>query len=508
MELEEEPTHRSTKDWKVAAIRKKLDICAQKLLEVNQHAANLEAEACRIREELNAVSAAIMSLPPEILIEIFLLLCESRRKDNAKRLCSEYPPQFLIGSVCSLWRRVAWGTSRVWRTVAITFSSRRIETQNQLLQEWMDRSRTSLLDIYLYSENLGLAEILFRNLYQPPKETFAIICATNERWRTLHTPRFTHLWDQFKSGNAPATSLYELCLSLPSTEEVQTIDWDLRGSVHLKKLNLEMRGRRGLVINWRALTHLQICTSPPECLYFLPNCLALESLTIRHGFHSEASLNLNDNGACTTRLTSLTHLSLCETPMAMENVWSYMTAPNLKDLTLSPTHTPDDCMRWSNSLIQFIRRSSCSLEKVAVCNVSTTCVHTLLEEARTVIQLIVVLSIPYGQQVISNAPVLNLLNSSLYGSCHLPGLEELCLSLKGDLRTDIDTLLGMIKSRVLPLLPPRNGQPPGKKIRKIIIMYHDTALMEDVEPDTLRRFYEELHSLSTSTGTSIKMVTK
>ncbi|KAF9551070.1 hypothetical protein CPC08DRAFT_768799 [Agrocybe pediades] len=242
MELEEEPTHRSTKDWKVAAIRKKLDICAQKLLEVNQHAANLEAEACRIQEELKAVSAAIMSLPPEILIEIFLLLCECRQMFDAELFCSEYPPQFLIGSVCALWRRIAWGTSRVWRTVAINFSSRRIETQNQLLQEWLNRSRISLLDVYLYSEDLGRDENSFRiGLYQPLYETFAIICATNERWRTLNTPYFTHLWDRAKSGSVPAPSLYELCLSLPYFEAVQTIDWDLRGSLHLKKLNFEIR---------------------------------------------------------------------------------------------------------------------------------------------------------------------------------------------------------------------------------------------------------------------------
>ncbi|KAF9551069.1 hypothetical protein CPC08DRAFT_715183 [Agrocybe pediades] len=245
--------------------------------------------------------------------------------------------------------------------------------------------------------------------------------------------------------------------------------------------------------------------SPPECLFFLMNCLALESLTILivglgDGLRPEASLN--DTGAFTT-FTKLTHLYLYETPRTMESVWSYMTAPNLKDLSLSPVGGPDDRMRWTNSLIQFIRRSSCSLEHVLVRDVPTVCAHALLEEAKTATRFSV-LSHPNGQQVISNT-LLSMLNSSQHGSCHLPELEE--LSLKGVFRTNIDTLLDMIKSRVPPPFP-RNGQCPVKKIRKINIIYHNTGLTEDVEPDALRRFYGELQSLSTSTGTSIEMAAR
>ncbi|KAF4613283.1 hypothetical protein D9613_011012 [Agrocybe pediades] len=370
MELVEKPNH--SRDWKIAAIQKKLTAATQKILVAKQHVVDLEEQAGRIKEDLNFLSAPIMCLPPEILIEIFLLqvLCGDRPMDGSmddmddmESFCSQYPPQFRIGAVCRTWRRIAWGTSRIWRTIAITFCSTRIETQNQLLQEWIQRSGSSLLDIYLFSEDLKLAggDPMYRvPFYQPPRETCTAICAAKDRWRTLHSPGFIHLHDHFVAGCVPPTSLHELCLSSPDGEcydlDNITVPWDLRGSLHLKKLDLRMINITELKINWKTITHLNIWICFSENLHFMKELSALESFVVTNmQLGADEGLPFNDTGAFST-LPNLTLLSLdadCETVGCL---LSYLTAPKLKDLKLSRPS-----IRWTQSVIQFFERSSYSL---------------------------------------------------------------------------------------------------------------------------------------------------
>ncbi|KAF4613277.1 hypothetical protein D9613_011014 [Agrocybe pediades] len=488
-------------EWKITALRKKLDASTQRLLEAKQFVAKLQAEDCRIREELNAVSSAVMSLPPEILLEIFLFLCESRPMGDVKLLCSEHPPQFLIGAVCRGWRHIAWGTTSLWRTIAITFLSKKINSQTQLLEEWIKRSGTSLLDVYLDTEFLDEANKHYKyekRFFQPPRATFAIICAVNDRWRKLHAPRFLALEDYFLFGSVPAPSLQELFLSNPDAdyyyEDMETIYWDLRRSLHLKKLEFDMLSTVGLKINWQTITHLEIRMDPFDYLRHVVDCKALESLTIVTRDPDSRDLPRNETNT-PFNLPSLARLSIFEQHRTIESILTYLTTPKLKNLSLKPCWDgPDDPVRWLGTVIQFITRSSCSLTEMDVTNIPVTCVFGLMDHIKTITRFSV-LSPSHLPQDICDTTV------EIFDPSHhptvLPELEE--LTLKGEFSCDIDTLLDMIHSRVSPPLPD-DGHPPVKKIRKINMLYHNDWFTDEISPEVF-----ELDSLSMSTGTSITM---
>ncbi|KAF4613282.1 hypothetical protein D9613_011013 [Agrocybe pediades] len=490
-----------------AALQKKLDAAAQKLLQAKQNVAKLQVEYCRVREELNALESAIMSLPAEILLEIFLLLCEGRRMDDVKLLCSERPPQFVIGAVCRAWRHIAWGASRIWRTITITFLSTRITSQTQLLQEWLKRSGTSLLDIYLDTECLDEDEEEHeydKRFYQPPRKTFEIICTVSHRWRKLHTPRFIPLDDLLQSESVSSPSLQELYLSDPDAEyyydDMETIDWDLRESLHLKKLNLNMLSIRGLKMNWGTITHLEIRMNPLDYLHHLEDCTALESLTLFMGDPTYREVPLSNESDVFITLSRLTRLSIHEQPMTIESIVSYLITPKLKSLSLSPYRERVAPTEWTLSVAQFIHRSSCSLTQIDVTNAPAVLrIRELAFYLKTVTRFSV-LDPPFADQKISDAMLLVFDLSERKD--FFPELEE--LTLEGTFTCNIETLLRMIKSRVSPPLP-NDDQPPVKRIQKIDIVYNNAEFTQHVEPNALQRFYDELRSLSKSTGPSIKI---
>ncbi|KAF4613280.1 hypothetical protein D9613_011011 [Agrocybe pediades] len=502
MEHVEKPDH--SRDWKIASIRKKLTAATQEILVAKQHVVDLEEQAARIKEDLNSLSAAIMCLPPEILIEIFLLLCEGRPMDDMDDLesfCSQYPPQFRIGAVCRTWRRIAWGTSRMWRMIVISFLSKKIQSQSRLLQEWIQRSGTSLLDIYLFSEDLREADRDHYGLpfYQPPRETLNVICAAKDRWRSLHSPAFIHL--QHHLGSGCATSLHELRLSNPDGEcydlDNITVPWDLRGSLHLKKLNLNMIDTTELEINWKSLTHLNLYICSGGYQHFLKELSALESFVVFHEDldDNEDPLSFNQTGTFHT-LPNLTRLSLRELgAKTTANLLSYLTAPKLKDVSLSPQRI-DDPMQWMQTIIQFITRSSCPLENMDVYKIPAAGVAALVEHIRTVTRFSAQSFSSSFEPIPHPDALLDTFNISRHRKC-LPELEELIL--KGNFSEDIDTLLEMIKSRVQPP-PSEDDQPQVKKIRKIDITYEHTL---NLGPSKLESFYDEVSSLSASTSTLI-----
>ncbi|KAF9551072.1 hypothetical protein CPC08DRAFT_320498 [Agrocybe pediades] len=489
-----------------AALQKKLDAAAQKLLQAKQNVAKLQVEYCRVREELNALESAIMSLPAEILLEIFLLLCEGRRMDDVKLLCSERPPQLVIGAVCRAWRHIAWGASRIWRTIAITFLSTRTRSQTQLLQEWVKRSGTSLLDIYLDTECLdedGEEDEYDARFYQPSRETFEIIGAVSHRWRKLHTPRFIPFDDYLQSGSVSAPSLQELYLSNPDAEyyydNMETIDWDLRESLNLKNLNINMLSIRGLNINWGTITHLEIRMNPLDYLHYLEDCTALESLILSMGDPTYDEVPLSNESDVFVTLSRLTRLSIHEQPMTVESILSYLIAPNLKSLSLSPYRELVAPMEWTLSVSQFIHRSSYSLTQIDVINVPVFCIRELALYLKTVTRFSV-LDPTFTDQKISDAMLL--LFDLSERRDFFPELEE--LTLKGTFTCNIEILLRMMKSRVSPPLP-NDDQPPVKRIQKIDIVYNNAEFTQHVEPNALQRFYDELRSLSKCTGPSIKI---
>ncbi|KAF4612913.1 hypothetical protein D9613_011009 [Agrocybe pediades] len=424
--------NRLQKRSRIAAIQKEVGMLAQQLskaweqlVKAEENMRNLELEHRRIKEVLNAALPPITSLPIELLLEIFLFICESRDTDDAFRLCGEHPPQFVIGGVCRAWRRIAWSTPRVWSTIAIEFCRKRIDTQNQLLQEWIDRLGSSLLQIYLDSENhYKHGDMESDGLYyQPPYETFAIICAVDNQWQTFKTRWLVNLGSHMASGNIEAPCLQDLHLHLSErhaiNDGIETVNWDLGGSHCLTNLHLHMYHHSGLTSNWQTLTHLRVCMDPPDYIHVLRECTALESFTVAPGGEVDAwmeDIPPNNTGTFIT-LPSLNHVYLWDSYGTIQAFCDYITAPGLKVITLKLDYDPTEPMVWSESVIQFVRRSSCFLKNLELENMPASCIRGLLEleNMKTIARLDVSLHIYLGE--IFSESIINMLNPSIHTSC-------------------------------------------------------------------------------------------
>ncbi|KAJ7709337.1 hypothetical protein B0H16DRAFT_1821851 [Mycena metata] len=73
----------------------------------------LEAEQETLQERLDAYTYPVLSLPPEIVSEIFVHFLPA----YPKRAPQKGPlSPIILGHICRLWRAIAFSTSRLWRT--------------------------------------------------------------------------------------------------------------------------------------------------------------------------------------------------------------------------------------------------------------------------------------------------------------------------------------------------------------------------------------------------------
>ncbi|RXW18267.1 hypothetical protein EST38_g7578 [Candolleomyces aberdarensis] len=91
-----------------------------------------------LRRRINSL-VPISRLPPEILIEIFSLVCQT----------SSTTPIFL-GSICADWRTLAWSTPLLWCRITLEVSDALPKSRPDLLSEWLLRSNNLPLHIKLF----------------------------------------------------------------------------------------------------------------------------------------------------------------------------------------------------------------------------------------------------------------------------------------------------------------------------------------------------------------------
>ena len=85
----------------------------------------------------------ILSLPPEILAEIFLRMLE--QLDDID--CWRSYESLQLGKICLNWRLIAWSTPSLWSRVDFCLSKKRYSVQTELLAGWLQRSKAVPLTI-------------------------------------------------------------------------------------------------------------------------------------------------------------------------------------------------------------------------------------------------------------------------------------------------------------------------------------------------------------------------
>ncbi|KAF9551068.1 hypothetical protein CPC08DRAFT_715182 [Agrocybe pediades] len=495
------------RNWKVVAVQKKLDASEQEIAELTEKLERLKLAHCRLKEELNATASPILSLPAEILVEIFLLFCDLQKKEPSK-LVLQHPPAFVIGSVCRAWRRLVWSTPRMWGTLAITFCPLRIKIQNELLQEWIERSQNTMLSVYLFSEypeeHEGVIEDEdddgMHGYYEPPAETFAILCSASDRWRVLHTPAFLRLRERLASGGVRAPVLRDLDFSVCATDHhngVRSVKWDLSGSSMVREVNLRLWSHEGLGVQWQGVTHVELSMKLSSMLHILLGSKNMESCIIKQppyrNIGNAFDINLTKTYTC---LPNLTSLSFATEPYVVSALLAYISAPNLKYFSLELANAQTS---WMTETLEFLKRSSCALTDFVVSNFEDCDFTRLLPYLKTVNRF----SLCGGDAILNHLSghLLEALTPSNNPN-FLPNLEELVL--EGTLKASIDKISNMIKSRLAPP-PPEDDMTPIRQIQHVHIKYDNVSWSRTINPNRLQKFYLELAILSSTTGASLNV---
>ena len=127
---------------KVASLEEEIALIETKMAQLAQRRVFL-------RRKINGLSP-MTKIPSDILIEIFQIACKPVY--NSYKVWQVATPLF-IGSICRLWRDVAWSTPSLWSTIFLHVSRTHHDTQIQLLGDWLLNARSTPLCIKLTTEN-------------------------------------------------------------------------------------------------------------------------------------------------------------------------------------------------------------------------------------------------------------------------------------------------------------------------------------------------------------------
>lgn len=157
------------------------DITLEKELESSIEKEKIHIKRRALRTVMNENhDRFIHRFPPEIASQIFIQCCPSSaffdkwEATRSRRLC--------LGAVCQRWRQLAWATPELWTSLRIALPPfQNNEELLQLVSEWLERSSTLPLTVYLTVMHLD---------YHPGDAVFAqVINNLNNhsvRWHNVH----------------------------------------------------------------------------------------------------------------------------------------------------------------------------------------------------------------------------------------------------------------------------------------------------------------------------------
>ncbi|KAJ7709336.1 hypothetical protein B0H16DRAFT_1344498 [Mycena metata] len=169
----------------------------------------LEAEQETLQHRLDAYAYPVLTLPPEIVSEIFV------------RFLPVYPKRALqqgllspitLGQVCRLWRQIAFSTPKLWRTFKLVLF---VKASEQSYQADHVRMEAAL-------RRSGSCPLSVEVFYSRPEMTplFETLMAHRARWQ--HLKLFARIHN-FAAINGPFPLLRSLTTSvwIPTTEDAR-----------------------------------------------------------------------------------------------------------------------------------------------------------------------------------------------------------------------------------------------------------------------------------------------
>ncbi|KAJ7817830.1 hypothetical protein B0H13DRAFT_2683031 [Mycena leptocephala] len=298
----------------------------------------LREEKTLVQERLDSYKYPVLTLPNEIVSEIFIHFLPAH--SLFPQLTGCFSPT-LLTHICHTWREIALGTPALWRAIG-SYSSNVIlyERKIQIFDIWLNRSR--FCPLYLRIEDLtGLDEML------------AAVVPHRARWEYLEL-YFPSSDLRIIDGPMPLLRYLELFLNFP----VEAIAF--REVPLLRTAVLNNDAALSVVLPWAQLTSLTLLrVYPCECVPVLQKTPNLVRCELEVWFDSD-----NDQPGPDITLPCLESLTLVET--ADGEVTGFLETfivPALRRLEI-----PNRFLGRSpiDSLTGFISKSGCKLEEVHI----------------------------------------------------------------------------------------------------------------------------------------------
>ncbi|KAF8967914.1 hypothetical protein BDZ97DRAFT_478458 [Flammula alnicola] len=437
-----------------------------------------------LNKALNRTSPFLAILPLDMISEIFNLAADSAPYDRN-------PFPFTVGQVCQAWRQIARSTPLLWRHITISFSEKNIESQEQLLREWIGRSAACPLELDLSCPNWE---------WEPPISTFLLLLECCNRWRTLNSRAFANLSLALNRGYS-----FPLLCSLSLSQYYSLVNkdvWAFNLPNQLRSLNIVGISPNALRIDWTSLHNLGAILSVEEWTDVLECCSSLKTCEAQFSDSEDEVVPISLDNAIHT-LPHLTRLSINGSIDSVTLFLQTTLVPSVEHICL---YFDSDVPIQLGTIPEIIGHSSRCLKDLNIAGQfgaeAEEDIINMLGQLPSIERLVLRLF----DATLSDL-MINQLDPRLH-SGFLPNLTE--FSYLGKISFEPELMLGMMEARLDFFESGRKITDPSGvfytmcQLDTIKITYTNAAWVQERDPNRLMDFYRKLVPLS-SRGTTLSL---
>ncbi|KAJ7018643.1 hypothetical protein C8F04DRAFT_1327022 [Mycena alexandri] len=314
------------------------DLAAQ-IIDLECSIRALRAEQETVQERLDAYTYPVLTLPPEIVSEIFVFFLPVYPKRAAH---TGLLSPTTLSQICRPWRQIAFSTPQLWRTFKVVLLARDSKQSDQAdhvrMEAALRRSRSCPLSL----------ELRYYRLETPP--LFEIIMAHRARWQHLRlfvpVAKLAAIEGPFPLLRSLTTSV-----SIPTTEDARRRSTAFRASPLLHRVAIaQCEEVFHDMLPWSQLTVLLIQSIRiKQCMAILalaPLLVYCDATFSRH----EEGVNTEDDMPSHIGLAHMKHLKL-RGPNQLLNPLSVLSLPALQRLHADEASLLPDSIAALQSLL-------------------------------------------------------------------------------------------------------------------------------------------------------------
>ncbi|KAJ7149674.1 hypothetical protein C8R46DRAFT_1009101 [Mycena filopes] len=339
------PAVLSPEVWTPAVTRAHIEAMTARMNSVYHYLCQLNVRRNTLKAHLDAYIYPVLTLPNEIVSEIFLHTVPS---DLGDRVPDPTHGPLLVAQICRKWRDIALSTPRLWSGIALELTDAGEAAQLDLLDTWIARSRDSPLSISIFHNKLPDPGVVIRlgTMIEPFIEAIAL---HSKRWK--HLELFIPISDFMRVPfNDEMPLLQTLTLGITDMDMFTGIlsafppspSWP-KEIFHAAPALREFRTVTGfapktLLPPWAQLTTIILLNpqAPNTVLEILRSASTVSTFTSTVGHYDEED---DEDARRLTAVPPLTHLAalrfICTRDARYIGVLQQLTLPALRTLTLS-----------------------------------------------------------------------------------------------------------------------------------------------------------------------------